>query len=133
MLRIRLRILPARKYTFVLHLRQRGRGFAAGQKLFGRYTLKGILDRGGMGIMWWAIDEQAQRDFALKFFAQSLLNGGQYDIRHLQHWRLPRQRKHLVDNDPGSDRCVLQASFANRFLYSGGSRLIKDVPFLLLP
>jgi len=60
-----------------------------------------------------------------------LLSSRQYDVRYLQHWRLSRQRKHLADSDPGSDRCVPQAGLANRFLHPGGSRLIKDVPFLI--
>src|SRR3954453_19804516 len=43
------------------------RGAGAEQKLFRRYTLKRILGRGGMGIVWLAQDGQLDEDVALKF------------------------------------------------------------------
>ena len=47
-----------------LDLGQTIRGFTAGQKLFGRFVLKAVLDRGGIGIVWPAWDEQLERDVA---------------------------------------------------------------------
>jgi len=38
------------------------RGFSPSQKLFNRYTLKSILGRGGMGIVWRARDETLERE-----------------------------------------------------------------------
>jgi protein kinase-like protein/PEGA domain-containing protein len=46
------------------------REFAIGQKLFNRYTLKRILGRGGMGVVWLARDDVLERDIALKFLPE---------------------------------------------------------------
>ena len=46
------------------------RGFVAGQQMFGRYTLRQMLGRGGMGVVWLARDERLGEDIALKFVSE---------------------------------------------------------------
>src|SRR2546427_13119582 len=49
------------------------RDFVAGQKLFNRYTVKRILGRGGMGVVWLARDDVLEREVSLKFLPELVL------------------------------------------------------------
>ncbi len=74
------------------------REFVGGQKIFGRYTLVKVLGRGGMGIVWLARDEELERDVALKFLPDLMIQDrAAFDqLRHETKRCLELTHPHIV-------------------------------------
>jgi hypothetical protein len=84
------------------------RGFAEGQQVFGRYILRRILGRGGMGIVWLAWDEKLEEEIALKFMPEMvrLDDAGIQDLKRetrkslrLTHANIVRIRDFVEDGN----------------------------------
>jgi hypothetical protein len=71
-------------------------GLAPEQRAFGRYVLRTMVGRGGMGVVWRAYDEKLERDVALKFLPEVVRNDPDA-VRELKH----------------ETRCCLQLTHAN--------------------
>src|SRR5437867_4165031 len=71
---------------------------ASGQKVFGRYTLKTVLGRGGMGIVWLARDEELEREVALKFLPDLMLHdrGALDDLKRETRRSLELTHPHII-------------------------------------
>src|SRR5258708_6713336 len=83
------------------------RGFSAGQEICGRYTLKRLLGRGGLGVVWLARDEKLGEEVALKFLpdvvkrdpaALDELKAETKRARRLTHAGIVRIHDFLEDN-----------------------------------
>ncbi len=74
------------------------KGFMPGQKVFGRYTLKKILGRGGMGVVWLARDEELEREVALKFLPEVIMGdrGALEELKRETRRNLALTHPHIV-------------------------------------
>ena len=73
-------------------------GMAPGQKVFGRFTVKKLLGRGGMGIVWLARDDKLERDVALKFLPETVVHDARAvaDLKRETRRSLELTHPHIV-------------------------------------
>src|SRR5438067_12586809 len=98
------------------------RGFAAGQKLFNRYTLIKVLGRGGMGIVWLARDDELERDVALKFLPDIIVHDRALldELKRETRRSLELTKKNIVRIH---DFVFNETSGCNSMAYVGGQTL----------
>jgi serine/threonine protein kinase len=72
--------------------------FAAGQNVFGRYTLIRTLGRGGMGVVWLARDDELERNVALKFLPELIIHDRAVlgELKHEARRSLELTHKNIV-------------------------------------
>lgn len=64
------------------------RGYAPGQLIADRFKLQSMIGRGGMGVVWRALDQQLDRDVALKFLPEAV----SLDPRNVQEMKRETRR-----------------------------------------
>ncbi len=70
------------------------RGLAPGRKVFGRYVLNEIVERGGMRDVWRAHDQEMGEVVALKFLADNVVHDEAALLELRDETRLTRQLRH---------------------------------------
>jgi len=89
---------PQRGGARELMEQERQVGRQTGDKVFGRYELRKVLGRGGMGIVWLATDLELHREVALKFLPDALAynEGALADLKRETKRALELTHPHIV-------------------------------------